>query len=456
MYSLACTWYCLLAGRGPFQAASLPAMGYLHRHESFPDPRDSVPDLPDAGCRLLLRGAAKEPAERFQDAGEMIAQLDALLATPEAAFASGASWQSLADPADTRMLPQPAPVCSEPSVLATVPLVASQPARFASGGVEPRRRTRRWPWLAAGVAAVVLLLLSVVITFSTKYGTVEITLRGADDSVRVNLDGETIDLDGLDEPLRLKVGEHHLVATSPKFETVTRSFRVKRNGTTVVDVRFKPRGLAAEPKPRAEPVRTLESQLKPEPKPAAAVAETPRPVPILHFECEGDAANSGSLGRGHNGTLYGNGFFSPDAARGNRAYDTGSGGYIVIPATRLGDRITLAAWTMLADGVQNIQTVLSSWTSRSGGFSWGINSWMRNDRVVLVETWSQAGKSSGTSSSAGAVSYGSWHHLAVTFNRTSGAAAIYVDGVLVPPAVRIFDADFSDDQPLAIGATTAG
>lgn len=463
LYSLACTWYCLLAGRGPFQATSLPAMGYLHRHEAFPDPRDSVPDLPDAVCRLLLRGAAKEPAERFQSAGEMIAQLDALLATPGAALASGASWQSLADPADTQILPQPAPVRSEPSVPAMVPLDTSRPTRYAPGGVKPRR----WPWGAAGVAAAMLLLLSLVITFSTKYGTVEITLDGADDSVRVTLDGETIDIGGLDEPLRLKVGEHHLVATSPKFETVTRSFRVKRNGTTAVDVRFKPRGLAGEPKPRAEPVRQQASQPKPQPKsqprpepkpeaPAAAVAETPRPVPILHFEFEGDAANSGSLGGGHNGTLYGNGFFNSDAARGNRAYDTGSGGYVAIPATRLGDQITLAAWTKLAHGVQNIQTILSSWTSRNGGFSWGLNSWMRNDRIVLVETWSQAGKSSGTSSSAGAVSYGSWHHVAVTFHRTSGAAAIYVDGKLAPPAVRAFAADFSDDQPLAIGRYYGG
>jgi len=350
------------------------------------------------------------------------------------------------------MLPQPAPIRSEPSVPATVPLDTSRPARFAPGGGKPRR----WRWLAAGVAAAVLLLLGVVIAFSTKYGTVEITLRGADDSVRVNLDGENIDIDGLDEPLRLKVGEHDLVATSPKFETVTSSFRVKRNRTTVVDVQFKPRGLAAEPKPRAEPGRQQASQAKPELKPAAAVAETPRPVPILHFEFEGDAANSGSLGRGHNGTLYGNGFFSPDAARGSRAYDTGSGGYIVIPATRLGDRITLAAWTKLAEGAESIQAILSSWTSRNGGFSWGLNSWMRNDRIVLVETWSQAGKSAGTSSPPGAVTYGYWHHVAVTFNRTSGAAAIYVDGKLLPPAVRVFAADFSDAQPLAIGRYYGG
>ena len=288
---------------------------------------------------------------------------------------------------------------------------------------------------------MLLLLLGVVIAFSTKHGTVRITLINADDSVRVTLDGETIDIAGLDEPLRLEVGEHHLVARSPKFETETRSFRVQRNETTLVDVRFEPREPAIKPQPEV---------------PAAAVPEPPRLVPILHFAFEGDASNSGSLGRSHNGTLHGNGFFSPDAVRGNQAYDAGSGGYIVIPATRLGDRITLAAWTKLANGAENIQAILSSWTSRSGGFSWGLNSWTRGDRLVLVETWSQAGKSSGTSSAPGAVNYAQWHHLAVTLNRTSSAVAIHVDSAPVTPAGRVFAADFSDNQPLAIGRYYGG
>ena len=158
LYALTCTWYCLLTGHGPFQAASLPAMGYLHRHEPFPDPRDSVPDLPDRVCQLLLRGAAKEPAERFQNAGEMISQLDALLAAPEASLASAASWQSWVDPVATQMLPQPASFRSEPPVSATIPLAVSQPARSGAAGANrsggrgsPRSSRRRcccccWAW----------------------------------------------------------------------------------------------------------------------------------------------------------------------------------------------------------------------------------------------------------------------------------------------------------------------
>ena len=80
LYSLACTYYYLLTGKRPFGADSLPALGYQHRYEPFPDARQSVGDLPPAVCRVLDRGTRKEPAERFQAAAELIAALDALLA----------------------------------------------------------------------------------------------------------------------------------------------------------------------------------------------------------------------------------------------------------------------------------------------------------------------------------------------------------------------------------------
>ena len=90
LYALVCTYYYLLTAKEPFAADSIPALGYQHRHEPFPEAEKVVPDLPRAACRILARGSEKEPAQRFQSAAELIAALDKLLAmSPEALISDG-------------------------------------------------------------------------------------------------------------------------------------------------------------------------------------------------------------------------------------------------------------------------------------------------------------------------------------------------------------------------------
>jgi hypothetical protein len=309
-----------------------------------------------------------------------------------------------------------------------------------------------------GVAA--LLLLGIVMVLSTEYGTVQITLHNADENVRVFVDGNTIAIDGLSEPLKLKVGEHKLVASSPSFESVTQSFRVKRDETTLLDVRFVPQAVPETAKPPTVPKPRSKDASKPAapktepavpPKEPDAADDETELDPILHFQFEGNTGNSGSLGGSHNGTAMGDGVFGPDSVRGNRAYDTASRGYITIPATKLGDRITIAVWAKLDQGVSNIQAILSSWTSTGGGFSLGLNSWTRNDRIVQLETWSPTGQSSGARTVANVVDYSKWHHVAVTMDRPSDSVVVYVDGALVQMSGGAFASDFTDNKPLSIG-----
>lgn len=81
LYSLICTWYFLLTARPPYGGDSLASLGYLHTHEPFPDPRHLVRGIPDAIVALLVRGAAKNPADRPADADWLACELDALLDT---------------------------------------------------------------------------------------------------------------------------------------------------------------------------------------------------------------------------------------------------------------------------------------------------------------------------------------------------------------------------------------
>jgi serine/threonine protein kinase len=80
IYALGATYYALLTGRPPFQAARDLQVMFAHCNNPVPDPRDVRPELP-AGCSDVIRKAmAKAPADRYQTAAEMQAALEAIAA----------------------------------------------------------------------------------------------------------------------------------------------------------------------------------------------------------------------------------------------------------------------------------------------------------------------------------------------------------------------------------------
>jgi len=251
LYSLTCAYYFLLTGKLAFDAPSLPALGYQHRYEPFPDPREVVSGLPDEVCRILARGSAKEPSDRFQAADELTSELDLLLACPDATLAFGTPWSKLAGPIEDG--PQPADdlpgddfeslESAAPAMLPAMPKPMPQ--------VESTPRLPLWAWIAggAGVAVLLLLLLAILMLSSTKYGTVQIKLEDAVADVEVTLDGETLSVEGLDKPLELEVGEHELEARSPSSETFTQTFQVERDETTLVEIALKPKESTEEVEP---------------------------------------------------------------------------------------------------------------------------------------------------------------------------------------------------------------
>src|SRR4051812_21056990 len=63
--------YEMLTGRPPFQADNDVAMAYKHINEAPVPPRQLNPAIPPLLERIILRALAKNPAARFQTAGEM-------------------------------------------------------------------------------------------------------------------------------------------------------------------------------------------------------------------------------------------------------------------------------------------------------------------------------------------------------------------------------------------------
>jgi formylglycine-generating enzyme required for sulfatase activity/serine/threonine protein kinase len=185
LYSLACTYYYLLTGKEPFVADTLPALGYLHCHEPFPDAGKLVPDLPPATRRILARGTKKAPGQRFQTAAELITALDELLAMPPAALNEFSPMSAAALDELSALPPAKLSVgaTAGAKVLAEHPAVKPQAGR-ATGESRLIRNTSktaipshlrtpgRMTAAAAGLGGIALLL-GVVIYMSTGGGAIK-------------------------------------------------------------------------------------------------------------------------------------------------------------------------------------------------------------------------------------------------------------------------------------------
>lgn len=278
VYALACTYYCLLTGEPPFEAENPVALGYQHTHEPLPDPRQRVPDLPNAVCRILAEGANKDPDRRYQSADEMLKELEALLVAPS--FEVVDSGQDVHPPPvraghDLAIRPpKRQAAASGVSKRAQSAIEGSQLAMLSRRAREKfRRNPAKWLLLTA-LTAVAFLVLTIVFLVQTPYGTVKIELSDPAAQVEVKVDGDVIDIARLKEPMRLKVGEHDLLVASGDYQTVSKSFTVRRGSNEVLPVSLEPNAKPLQRPPAAEV--TAEPSL-PSPQ-AASKANRPEPV----------------------------------------------------------------------------------------------------------------------------------------------------------------------------------
>jgi urea transport system substrate-binding protein len=82
LYALGGTYYTLLTGSEPFHhLQSLSQVLYAHISGPIPDPTALDPKIPQACAKVIRRAMAKAPADRYQSAEEMMADLTAILET---------------------------------------------------------------------------------------------------------------------------------------------------------------------------------------------------------------------------------------------------------------------------------------------------------------------------------------------------------------------------------------
>jgi eukaryotic-like serine/threonine-protein kinase len=79
IYSLGVLLYEMLTGQVPFQADSQVGVAMKHVNEELPDVQQHRPELSAAAAMVVERATAKDPAERYQQVGELIDDLSTAL-----------------------------------------------------------------------------------------------------------------------------------------------------------------------------------------------------------------------------------------------------------------------------------------------------------------------------------------------------------------------------------------
>jgi eukaryotic-like serine/threonine-protein kinase len=143
LYSIGVMLYEMLAGRLPFDGDSAVSIALKHLSEQPAPISQHRPDVHPALESVVMAALAKDPARRWQSAGDFA----------EALAAAGAQLGQSPPPGDTSAfvpIPAPVPAAVDGGGDTTPPVLApvAEPA--------PRRR-RRWPWLAIGLLTLALV-----------------------------------------------------------------------------------------------------------------------------------------------------------------------------------------------------------------------------------------------------------------------------------------------------------
>jgi serine/threonine-protein kinase len=155
LYSAGCLLYELLTGRPPFTGDSPVAIAYQHVRENPIPPSRVDPELPSWADPIVLKAMAKDPADRYQSAGDMRNDLQrALSGAPVAAPMHTQTY------AGTRRMGQATQLAGPTSA---IPAYSYGPEE---GPPDDRRKGKAWLWI---VIAVVALLVLAGVLFAFNY-----------------------------------------------------------------------------------------------------------------------------------------------------------------------------------------------------------------------------------------------------------------------------------------------
>lgn len=261
LYSLGISLWYLLTGKPAYEGDSLMARLLAHREQPIPSLRAVRDDVPESLDDVFRKLVAKKPADRYQTATELIADLQAcrtgasIKAVTVSETATGPDefqdfLQHLESPtegprgrrtspslAGTRTVTRPrAAVASVDETMSQVSVSETQRLR------RPRsRKVNSPPWFQdrrmqiGGAAAAALVLLAVVLLFQTPSGTLRVEILDPEVEMKVKGTELTFQGSGLD-PVSLKAGEKSLLVKRGDLSFETEAFVINKGKETRVKV----------------------------------------------------------------------------------------------------------------------------------------------------------------------------------------------------------------------------
>ena len=158
VYSLGVVLYEMMTGHVPYEAETPMAVVLKHIIEPLPMPRAVNPDLPESIERVILKAMAKEPDDRYQTAGEMVAALEKVVADALATSETLAQALPVPVPAEAEPAQEVSPtVVAEAPTVPTVPAPAKAPPAARPEKREHKRRLPAWAWGVLGVVALLII-----------------------------------------------------------------------------------------------------------------------------------------------------------------------------------------------------------------------------------------------------------------------------------------------------------
>lgn len=158
LYSLGVVMYEALTGRTPFQGETTEAVIAKRLAGPPPAPRALNPEIPAAAEHVVLKALATDPNQRYQTAGEMLADLRRLAAGAPVSVAGPPT----ADATQTMVLP------SRPDPVSSVPVREAAPGPRRPTAAPPKRDAGlQWLWGVGGFIIGVAALVGLV--FLLKY-----------------------------------------------------------------------------------------------------------------------------------------------------------------------------------------------------------------------------------------------------------------------------------------------
>ena len=158
LYSFGVMLYEMVVGRVPFNADTPFAIIHDHIYSPLPLPRHVNPEVPEPVERVLLKALAKERADRFEDANQLVSAFKAAWNEAGVPMQGTFIHVSQALRAVEKINPPAQTVARDPG-LSPASTQGAAPAKVQEAGLGTKNTRSPWMWVSAGL--VVLLCLAI-------------------------------------------------------------------------------------------------------------------------------------------------------------------------------------------------------------------------------------------------------------------------------------------------------